>query len=298
VILATLAACRPAAPTALAPLPTPDEPAVATASPASWILVGDQTAPAVQAELSSWAETQGVDLRVESLADQPATPPTGLAAAVGVESELLPLVPAWSEAGVAFEVIDPSMIVADERTSTLGPTVAYDQAGFLAGVSAGLATQSGLVGILPAAGSDRATAYRAGFEEGLLYSCPKCQLETVPDPSQPAFGMDVVGMPPDTEVPLVESGAGLPWLVVFAEMPAGAWTERVAARVRTAPEAIAGTALGRLWDGRPGEAWVFSAADGSLVTEIDPQAISPGRERLLREAEASLATGWLVVGGG
>jgi hypothetical protein len=52
-----------------------------------------------------------------------------------------------------------------------------------------------------------------------------------------------------------------------------------------------------VWDGEAGRAWDFAAATGSLVTEIDSRAISPGRERLLREAEASLRDGYLVVGG-
>jgi hypothetical protein len=298
VFLAALAACRPAAPTSLPPVATPAETATAAASPTPWILVGDQTTTAVQTVLTSWADAQGLELRVESLAGQPATPPDGAAAVVGLESELLPLLPAWSQAGVVFEVIDPSALVAGAHTSTLGPTVAYDQAGFLAGVAAGLATRTGLVGLLPVAGSDSAVDFRAGFEEGLLYSCPKCQLETVSNPGQAAFGMDVVGIPPDSDLGPKAPGVSDLWLVVFGDAPLGSWAERVGARVRTAPEAVAGPALGRLWEGQPGEAWVFSAANGGLVTEVDPQAVSPGRERLLREAEASLAEGWLVVGGG
>jgi len=72
----------------------------------------------------------------------------------------------------------------------------------------------------------------------------------------------------------------------------------VAARVRVAPEVILGAALEQLWEGEPGEVWPFDAGDGGLVTEVNPQAISPGRERLLREAEARLASGMLAVGGG
>jgi hypothetical protein len=53
-----------------------------------------------------------------------------------------------------------------------------------------------------------------------------------------------------------------------------------------------------LWDGEPGRAWDFAAGTASLVTEVDSRAVSPGRERLLREAEKGLAEGWLVVGGG
>ncbi len=151
---------------------------------------------------------------------------------------------------------------------------------------------------MPGDGGDDSIAYRAGFEEGLLYSCPKCRLETVPDPGQVAFGMDVIGIPPGTDLSAVEPGTADPWLVVFGEPFRGGWGERVAARVRVAPEVILGAALEQLWEGEPGEVWPFDAGDGGLVTEVNPQAISPGRERLLREAEARLASGMLAVGGG
>src|SRR3972149_1497439 len=64
------------------------------------------------------------------------------------------------------------------------------------------------------------------------------------------------------------------------------------------PGALVGRALRGRAAGAPGEAWVFAASGGGLVTEVDPRPISPGRQRLLREAEASLAEGWLIVGGG
>jgi hypothetical protein len=110
--------------------------------------------------------------------------------------------------------------------------------------------------------------------------------------------MDVVGVPPWSEWPAAEPEASVPWLVVFGEPPSGARAERVAARVNLAPEAITVPALTDLWEGSEGEAWVFTASDGGLMTFVDPRAISPGRERLLREAEAALADGWLAVGGG
>ena len=243
----------------------------------------------------TWSATAGQVADVQSLAGLHSEPPPGAWAVVGLEENLVPLDQGRSGTQVVFVVLDPSSLSAGETTSTLGPEVAYDQAGFLAGVAAGLASRSRLIGVLP--GASEAEGWQLGFEEGLLYSCPKCQLESVPDPARPAFAMDVIGIPPSTDLAPAEPLADAPWLIVFEETPDG-WAHRVAARVVTAPEALVGQALSRLASGTPGEAWVFAASDGGLVTEVDPRAISPGRERLLREAAASLAEGRLVVGGG
>jgi hypothetical protein len=222
-------------------------------------------------------------------------PPPGLWAVVGLEENLEPLLEAWREIQMASVVVRPSSLTAGDRTSTLGPEIAYDEAGFLAGVAAGLATRSELIGVVP--GGGEAGGWRLGFEQGLLYSCPKCQLEAVSDPGRPAFAMDVIAVPPEVGMAPSEPASGAVWLVVFEHAPDG-WSERVAARVRLAPEAQVGPALTRLGDGMPGEAWVIAVPGGGLAIDVDPRAISPGRERLLREAEADLAEGTLVVVGG
>ena len=296
-ILAGLAACRSATPPE-APVPptvAPTVAATATLVTAPWVLVDAGLAPAIQEAVMTWSASAGQVAEVRTLAGLRTEPPPGVWAVVGLDQNLVPIHQGWSGTRVVFVVLDPLSLSAGETTSTLGPGLAYDQAGFLAGAAAGLATRSGLIGLLP--GASEAGGWRSGFEEGLLYSCPKCQLESVSDPARPAFAMDVIGIPPGTDLAPSEPTADAPWLVVFEEPPDG-WADRVAARVRTAPEALVGPALSRLATGAPGEAWVFAASGGGLVTEVDPRAISPGRERLLREAEASLAEGWLVVGGG
>jgi len=296
-ILAGLAACRSATPPET-PAPPTVPPAVAvttTPTAAPWVLVDAGLSPAIQEAVMTWSASAGQETEVRSLTGVQTEPPPGAWAVVGLEENLVSIDQGWLRTQVVFVVLDPLSLSASETTSTLGPGLAYDQAGFLAGAAAGLATRSGLIGLLP--GASEAGGWRIGFEEGLLYSCPKCQLASVSDPARPAFAMDVIGIPPDTDLAPAESAADAPWLVVFEETPDG-WADRVAARVRTAPEALVGPALSRLATGAPGEAWVFAASGGGLVTEVDPRAISPGRERLLREAEASLAEGWLVVGGG
>jgi hypothetical protein len=222
-------------------------------------------------------------------------PPPGLWAVVGLDENLAPLSETWRQGRMASVVVHPSSLAAGERTSTLGPEIAYDEAGFLAGVAAGLATGSGLIGVV--SGGGEAGGWRNGFEQGLLYSCPKCQVEAVSDPGRPAFAMDVIGIPPEADLAPSEPASGAVWLVVFEQAPEG-WAERVAARVRLAPEAQVGPALTRLGDGMPGEAWVLAVEGGGLAIDVDSRAISPGRERLLREAEADLAEGTLVVVGG
>jgi hypothetical protein len=218
--------------------PLPTATGAATFSPAPWALVDTGVPEAVQ-EAATSASTEGdFEVRVEPLAGVSGEPPAGLWAVVGQEMALLGAYDDWSRRGIAFVVLDPSSLTAGEKTSTLGPDIAYDEAGFLAGVAAALASQTGLVGLLPGVERPEVDEYRAGFAEGLLYACPKCQLEDVADASRPTFGMDVVGVPPWSEWPAAEPEASVPWLVVFGEPPSGARAERVAARVNLAPEAI------------------------------------------------------------
>lgn len=299
-LLAAAAACR-AAP-AVSPAPPIAAVEVLTASPSPAaspsILLDADLPPAVQQAAAAWAAGEGIPVEAKTLGDLTGDPPPGLAGIVSGETRFLELPHAWRAADLAVVLLDPESLAAGGSTSTLGPGVASREAGFLAGTAAGLATGSGLVGFVPEMGSGEAEAYRSGFEEGLRYACPKCRVELVSDPSQPAFSMDVIGISPGIDLEGQDVGPSVSWFVVFEDSPPESWAARVAARVRRAPEAIVGPALQSLWDGDPGQAWDFTASSGSLLTEVNPQAISPGRERLLREAEASLREGWLVVGGG
>ncbi|HMK09911.1 MAG TPA: hypothetical protein VK449_12855 [Anaerolineales bacterium] len=291
--LVTLAACGAPRPQA-SPVPATAIP-VATAAATSgppWLLLDAAVAPEVRQAVQAWASQTGLEVREADLRQAERQPPGDLWGVVGEEESLASLPAAWSGGSIVRVVVDPVRLASDARTSTLGPEVAEDEAGFLMGAAAGLATGTGLVGVV---GAGQGEAWREGFEEGLRYSCPKCRLDTLAEPSQAGFGTDVVAVAPGTAV---EAEGTAPWLVVFDDPAFAAAGGRVAARVRKAPEGIVAPALGRLWGGASGEAWAFSVEDGGLVTEVDAQAISPGRERLLREAEQNLAAGWLTVGGG
>ena len=298
-VLLAGAACRPV-PGARVPTSTATRasaPVVATPTTAPLVVIDAGLPAEVQAAVQGWAANAGVQSQVGN-AGMAGEGLPGLWAVVALEASLPALAGAGLTPETSLVVVEPSTWTPGERTSTIGPGVAYDEAGFLAGVAAGLASGSGLIGFVPGQGSADEASYRSGFEEGLRYSCPKCRLENASDPARPAFAMDVVALSPGIDLASVEEAGDAPWLVVFGGPPSGAWSDRVAARVHPAPEVLAGPALEELWRGEAGRAWEFTAGTGSLVTEVDDRVISPGRQRLLREAEARLAEGQLAVGGG
>jgi len=71
-------------------------------------------------------------------------------------------------------------IAAGGSVNTIGGIIRRDQAGFLAGALAGLASESGWVGRIDGTGGEAATEtiYQASFTHGLRYACPRCRLMT------------------------------------------------------------------------------------------------------------------------
>lgn len=286
-------ACGGVPPSATAP---PDTPTPApTATPSPWLLIGEGTPAEIREAARAWAEAVGIEARVAAIVEQPARPPEGLWGVVATEAEIAPRLAIWS--ALALIVAEPEAIAAGPRTTTLGPRLRFDQAGFLAGVAAGLATKSHGVGYVASSQVD-GEAYLSGFEEGVRYACPKCRLERMTGLSQIPFGVDVVGLPPEAVLPDDPPAADGPWLVLLAGPTAEGWQAAMAARLTVVPEALVEAALQGLWDGETGLEMALAVETGALQVEINPQAISPGRERLLRQAEQALADGMLVVGGG
>ncbi len=297
VFVLSVAACRTSAATGTAPVPTVSPTTAATVTPAPWILIGSKTDRRVAQAVIPWADSRSLTTRLEPLEGQLERPPPGLRGVVANEAEILDLHEAWSNAGIVFVVLDPVSMGANETTSVIGPGMRFDQAGFLAGVAAGLATSAGGAG-QTAGGGESAGDFAAGFDEGLRYACPKCRSETVSEPGRAPFGVDVVAVSPSSG-PIAEiPKEGAPWVVAIGDADLGEWADRVAARVRAVPEALVTSALARLLDGSAGEQWSYAADNGGLRVElVNPEAISPGRQRLLREAENLLASGFLVVMG-
>ena len=77
--------------------------------------------------------------------------------------------------GIPIVAVNVPGIEPGASLSTVG-NARHDQAGFLAGVMTGLASQTGWIGQVTATGGLDEQAYSAGFTQGLLYGCPKCQM--------------------------------------------------------------------------------------------------------------------------
>ena len=214
--------------------------------------------------------------------------------------------PATIEAGVQGIVLASDGAEPQPFLSTLGGRESrWDEAGFLAGVLAGWAGDgSRAVGLVEAEGVAQPQADLAvGFDQGVRYACPGCRVVR-----QAASGFDTTAFVVEgAQAVFVSSGpeavpaaervaeSGL-WVVWLGELPAGFPIERVAGRIRFAPEALVGQALQALADGRSGESWPFSVGSGSLVfADLQPDIISPGRQRLVQLAWDKLARGELEL---
>ena len=80
-----------------------------------------------------------------------------------------------AEDGIPVVAIDvPGVSPMSALSTVRNPR--HDQAGFLAGVMTGLTSQTGWVGLVTDTGGPDEQAYSAGFTQGLLWGCPKCQL--------------------------------------------------------------------------------------------------------------------------
>jgi len=167
----------------------------------------------------------------------------------------------------------------------------------------GLAGQTvGWVGLVEGTGGPREPVYRAGFEVGLRYGCPKCRLVTSPASEATADGFRAQGVEVVFMIPgpaAAEAGAQLAegglWLVWVGELPTP--DLRVAGQVVFAVDGLIQQALDGLQVSEQGVAWPYAIANGAIrLGEVDPEAISPGRQRLLQEAYDAVAAGLLDIG--
>jgi hypothetical protein len=201
-------------------------------------------------------------------------------------------------------LVEAGQIEPGPRLSTVGePGGRHDQAGFLAGVMVGLAGQTaGWVGLVEGTGGPREPVYRAGFEAGLRYGCPKCQQVISPasEATADAFrgqGVEVIFVIPgpaaaEAAAQLVEGGL---WLVWVGELPTPEL--KVAGQVVFEADGLIQQALDALQVAEAGAAWPYSIENGGIrLGGVDPEAISPGRQRLLQEAYDAVAAGQLDIG--
>ena len=198
--------------------------------------------------------------------------------------------------------LDLEGVSAGPRISTVGqPGARRDQAGFLAGALAGLTSPSGAVGLI---GDPADEPYQTAFLHGLRYLCVSCSLVgLVPDAaSADAFrakAVDVVAVLPGAAAGSAAqrlAGAGL-WLVLVDQPAEPFDPNEVAARVVFEAGSMLTGALEALLSGQPGQAWPYSVESGSIrVVEVNPAALSAGRQLLLDEIVGALAAGSLDPG--
>jgi basic membrane lipoprotein Med (substrate-binding protein (PBP1-ABC) superfamily) len=168
----------------------------------------------------------------------------------------------------------------------------------------GLASQTEWVGLVSESGSPLEGAHVAGFDQGMRYACPKCRIVrlTASEASVDGFrgkGVDVVFPVPGPETVRIASevGAAGIWIVWIGEVPSEVPAASVAGRVAFELESLILAALDDLVAGRPGAAWPFAIENGGLyLADLNDEAISPGRQRLVQEAYDSVASGELDIG--
>ena len=178
----------------------------------------------------------------------------------------------------------------------------HDQAGFLAGVMTGLASQTGWVGQVTDTGGPDEQAYGSGFTQGLLWGCPKCQLigQTAAEMTLDKFRANTVdaifilpGPEADESVNAL-AGGGLP-IVWVGE--GGPTAEALVGRLIFTEGPLVILALDDLMAMGEGQAWRTSIESATLISaDINDEFLSPGRQRLLEEAYGAIAVGELDIG--
>jgi len=308
-LMAALAACAPRSkpesiesrPTEF-PSPTPGP----TATPTPSLLLIAAPEGFAASELAAWAADHGWGVLNAD--------PEGASAIVAETRVDVQAIVSFGEhfggraAEIAVDVAPMVLVEAGEvepgpRLSTVGePGGRHDQAGFLAGVMVGLAGEAGWVGLVEGTGGPREPVYRAGFEAGLRYGCPKCRLVslTASEATVDGFrgqGVEVVFVAPGPAA--AEAGAQLAegglWVVWVGDLPTP--DLRIAGQVVFASDGLILQALDALQAGEPGAAWPYSIGNGGIrLGDLDPEAISLGRQRLLQEAYDAVAAGLLDIG--
>jgi len=282
-------------------IPDPTPFTTPTPIPQVLLIAGDTVA--WEGTLSEWAVDRGWNLEVAD----PATASARLresapwVAVVSAQATLSgDLLQAAAE-GIPVLLIDVPGVDSGPSLSIIG-NAKYDQAGFLAGVMTGLASQTGWVGEVTATGGPNEADYSAGFAQGLIWSCPICQLvsQTAADMTLDGFqakSVDVVFAfpgPAATKVAEMLAAGGLPVVWIGAEGPAA---EALIGRVIFEADRLIVPALEALLETGEGAAWRYSIESRTtLPVDINADLLTPGRQRLLDQAYEAIAEGNLDIG--
>jgi len=166
----------------------------------------------------------------------------------------------------------------------------------------GLASQTGWIGQVTATGGQDEQVYNAGFTQGLLWGCPKCQLisQTAEELTMDRFRANTVDAaflfpgPAASEAAQVLAEGSLPMVWVGGGGPSG---DALIGRLIFEEVPLVILALDELFATGEGRAWPASIESGTLlIVDINAEILSPGRQRLLEEAYGAIAEGELDIG--
>lgn len=174
-------------PTGNPPLETPGTaPSPTTATASRTLVFFTEAADNAGAErLNQFAQQQGWQLAVVSAREAEARLAQGPVAVAGVSTELSEaqwLALARQYPSIYFVLLAFPEAGAEIPANVLfvgGPESREDQAGFLAGLTAGLTTQTQRVAVFSEPTTSAGLKYRNGFAAGLRYACPRCELDLV-----------------------------------------------------------------------------------------------------------------------
>ncbi len=307
IVAAALLACGTATSTSTAlPSSVPTEPPAPTLTPTppSELVLIAESDLAWESELEAWATQRGWELTLADSSGAAAylrESQSQVEAVVSVQETLGGDLQQAAAEGIPVVIVDAPGVDPGPSLSIVGDG-RYDQAGFLAGVMTGLASQSGWVGEVTATGGPHAADYSAGFMQGLLWGCPKCRLvsQTAAEMSLDGFrgkGVDVVFPfpgPAAHEVAEMLGAGGLPMVWVGEGGPPA---EMRVGRVIFEPDGLVVPALEALMETGEGTAWPYSIERRAiLLIDVNADLLSPGRQRLLDQAYEAIAAGELDIG--
>jgi len=298
---ATPSLLSPAAPS-VAPSLFPDTP---TPTPLL-VLVGEADEALAQA-LTQWSSQRGWGLT--SYPDETTSPerlalPQGARALVSMTGlDMASLIAARPD--MIAVVVDQETMTSGPRVSTVGmPSARRDQAGFLAGVLAGLVDGAETLHVVSGTGGEWDGVYLAAFDHGVRYSCPKCavtelQAEALASSAtgQRTEVLFVIPGPAAADTANEAIGLGARWIIWVGEGAEGIDPSRVAGQVMFVREELVVQALEALLNGEAGTPWPYTVENSGIrFTDIHPEAISPGRLRWAEEAYDQLVSGDLDPG--
>lgn len=287
------------------PLPedmTPDEPSP-TPEPRVLLIV-DEAGTDLEQALQQWSEARGWSLtilpgsRAEGWEQTP-----GLQAVVMAAGNAAQLVGDVGQVPVV--VVGDNAVQASGQVSTVSMADArFDQAAFLAGAMAGLASQTWMVASIDGWNLDYGPVVDAAFVHGVRYSCGYCTVVDFTGAELTAESLEewrtdvafIVAQGGGEALGSALSGAQVR-VVWIGSPPQGLDPGLLLGGVAFSPSELVERAIESLLQGAPGQAWAYSAENGGLVlSALNEQIITPGRQRWLVAALDALATGELDVG--